>query len=92
MRKVDDYEDGPGCSHNSHPESLPRATMTDTAPFSGRPNVPTPKGTRTPERAIGYRDECDPDQVGTNSLNLRRYRSRIRVPVRSSERSRHALI
>jgi len=78
MRKVDDYEDGPGCSHNSHPESLPRATMTDTAPFSGRPNVPTPKGTRTPERAIGYRDECDPDQVGTNSLNLRRYRSRIR--------------
>jgi len=37
MRKVDDYEDGPGCSHNSHPESLPRATMTDTAPFSERP-------------------------------------------------------
>jgi len=28
MRKVDDYEDGPGCGHNSHPESLPRATMT----------------------------------------------------------------
>ena len=69
MRKVDDYEDGPGCSHNSHPESSPRVAMTDTAPFSERPqdagsaqlsiatNAPWRPATKTRTKSGPSRDE-----------------------------------
>jgi hypothetical protein len=79
MREVVDNDDGPGCSHHSHAESLPRGIMTDTAPFSDRADAEGHQdaGARNwlSRRMChdGPRPRLGPSwgQVGTNSLDLR---------------------